>query len=177
MQKNIILIVAGAGDFFFGSDSTKVIKNKEALLDTLKTLVNKNNYKSVVNVTTPHDTLDSINIFSQVRKQALIDFTLHSESFLHKNNEISITTHDDETMLIDGDQFDFVVRPKDYDIHVCGIDLNGSFKNTIEDLLEKGFHVTVYSDAIRPFTSTSKYINSLNKTTPKFRYCSHKSVK
>ena len=48
MQKNIILIVAGAGDFFFGSDSTKVIKNKEALLDTLKTLVNKNNYKSKI---------------------------------------------------------------------------------------------------------------------------------
>ena len=112
-----------------------------------------------------------------MREQALIDFTLHSESFLHRNNEISVTTQDNEELLLDGDQFDFLLRPKDFDVHLCGIDLNGSFKNTIEDLLEKGFHVTVYSDAIRPFTSTSKYINSLNKTTPKFRYCSHKSVK
>ena len=39
MQKNIILIVAGAGDFFFGSDSNKVIKNKESLLSTLNTIV------------------------------------------------------------------------------------------------------------------------------------------
>ena len=177
MQKNIILIVAGVGDFFFGTDSNKVIKNKESLLDSLQTIVAKNNYKAVVNLTTPHDTLDSINIFSQIRKQAVVDFTLHSESFLHKNNEISITTHDNDTVLVDGDQFDFLLRPKDFDIHICGIDLNGSFKDTIEGLLAKGFHVTVYSDAIRPFTSTSKYINSLNKTTPKFRYCSHKSVK
>jgi hypothetical protein len=177
MQKNIILIVAGAGDFFFGSDSNKVIKNKESLLSSLNTIVDKNNYKAVVNLTTPHDTLNSVNIFRKVREQALIDFTLHSESFLHRNNEISVTTQDNEELLLDGDQFDFLLRPKDFDVHLCGIDLNGSFKNTIEDLLEKGFHVTVYSDAIRPFTSTSKYINSLNKTTPKFRYCSHKSVK
>ncbi len=177
MQKNIVLIVAGIGDFFFGPESTKSIKNKENLLDNIQSIINKNNYKAVVNLTTPHETYNNINPLKDVRSQSVINFTLHSEEFLHKNNEISLTTLDNEELLQDGNQFDFLLRPKDFDIHICGIDLNGSFKNTIEELLEKGYHVTVYSDAIRPFTSTSKYISSLNKNTPKFRYCSHKSIK
>ncbi len=176
MKKNIILIVAGAGDFFFGKNSFKNINKKEELLSTLETIVEKDNYKAVVNLTTPHDTLDSINVFKNLREQSVVDFTLHSEKFLHKNNEIALTSIDNEQILQDGDQFDFLLRPQDYDVHVCGVDVNGAFKSTIEDLLAAGYHVTVYSDAIRPFNSTAKYISGLNKTTPKFRYCSHKSV-
>lgn len=177
MQKNIILIVAGVGDFFFSPDSSKPIKNKESLLENLNKIVNKNNYKAIVNLTTPYETLKDVNIFNNLRPQSVIDFTLHSENFLHKNNEISLTTLENEKLLQDGDQFDFILRPQEYDIHICGMDLKGSFKNTIEELLDKGYHVTVYSDAIRPFAGTSKYINSILGTTSKFKYCSHKSIK
>ena len=177
MQKNTVLIIAGVADFFFGSNSTKSIKNKESLLEGVQNIVDKKNYKSIINLTTPHETFNSVNPLKAVRPQSIINFTLHSEEFLHKNNEISLTTQDNDRLLLDGNQLDFLLRPEDYDIHICGIDLNGSFKNIIEELLDKGYHVTVYSDAIRPFTSTSKYISSLIKTTPKFRYCSHKSIK
>ena len=47
MKKNIILIVAGAGDFFFGKNSFKNINKKEELLSTLETIVEKDNYKAV----------------------------------------------------------------------------------------------------------------------------------
>jgi nicotinamidase-related amidase len=176
MKKNIILIVAGVGDFFFGKNSYKNINKKEELLNSIETIVEKNNYKAVVNLTTPHDTLDNINVFKNLRQQSVVTHTLHSEKFLHKNNEIALTSVDNEEILLDGDQLDFVLRPQDYDIHICGVDVNGAFKSTIEDLLAAGYHVTVYSDAIRPFNSTAKYISGLNKTTSKFRYCSFKSV-
>jgi hypothetical protein len=177
MQKNTVLIIAGVADFFFGSNSTKSIKNKESLLEGVQNIVDKKNYNSIINLTTPHETFNSVNPLKTVRPQSVINFTLHSEEFLHKNNEISLTTQDNDRLLLDGNQLDFLLRPEDYDVHICGIDLNGSFKNIIEELLDKGYHVTVYSDAIRPFTSTSKYISSLIKTTSKFRYCSHKSIK
>jgi hypothetical protein len=176
MKKNIILIVAGVGDFFFGKNSYKNINKKEELLGSIETIVEKDNYKAVVNLTTPHDTLDNINVFKNLRQQSVVTHTLHSEKFLHKNNEIALTSVDNEEILLDGDQLDFVLRPQDYDIHICGVDVNGAFKSTIEDLLAAGYHVTVYSDAIRPFNSTAKYISGLNKTTSKFRYCSFKSV-
>jgi hypothetical protein len=176
MKKNIILIVAGVGDFFFGKNSYKNINKKEELLGSIETIVEKDNYKAVVNLTTPHDTLDNINVFKNLRQQSVVTHTLHYEKFLHKNNEIALTSVDNEEILLDGDQLDFVLRPQDYDIHICGVDVNGAFKSTIEDLLAAGYHVTVYSDAIRPFNSTAKYISGLNKTTSKFRYCSFKSV-
>ena len=176
MKKNIILIVAGVGDFFFGKNSYKNINKKEELLNSIETIVEKDNYKAVVNLTTPHDTLDNINVFKNLRQQSVVTHTLHSEKFLHKNNEIALTSVDNEEILLDGDQLDFVLRPQDYDIHICGVDVNGAFKSTIEDLLAAGYHVTVYSDAIRPFNSTAQYISGLNKTTSTFRYCSFKSV-
>ena len=176
MKKNVVLIVAGVGDFFFGKNSYKNINKKEELLTSIETIIDRDSYKAVVNLTTPHDTLDSIDVFKNLRQQTVVTHTLHSEKFLHKNNEITLTSIDNEQILLDGDQLDFVLRPSDYDVHICGVDVNGSFKSTIEDLLAIGYHVTVYSDAIRPFNSTAKYISGLNKTTSKFRYCSFKSV-
>ena len=94
---------------------------------------------------------------------------------LHKNNELSLVSLDSEELLFDGDQFDFIFPSSQYDVHICGVDINGTFKNTIETLLDKEYHVTVYSDAIRPFKNTHKYIASLQNSN-KFRYCSFKSV-
>lgn len=176
MKKDTILIVAGAGDFFFGENSHKKIKDKEALIDTLNTIISNGSFKAVTNLTTPHDTLNEVSIYDNLRTQSLVTYTLHSDTFLHKNNELSLNSLDNEEILLDGDKFDYVFRPSDYDVHLCGVDVNGAFKSTIEELLTAGFHVTVYSDAIRPFSSTHKYISSLIKATPKFRYCSYKSV-
>ena len=89
MKKNIILIVAGVGDFFFGKNSYKNINKKEELLNSIETIVEKDNYKAVVNLTTPHDTLDNINVFKNLRQQSVVTHTLHSEKFLHKNNMIN----------------------------------------------------------------------------------------
>lgn len=176
MQKNVVLIIAGAGTHFLGPQSKKTIKNKETLLTNLETLANRKNNKAVVNLTTSTDTLDGINVFKNVRKEALVKVTLHSDDILSNKNELLINTHEGEEHRLDGDYFDFVFRPKDYEIQICGIDLNGALKNTIESLLEKGYKVTVFSDAVRPFTNTAQYINSLSRNS-KFQYCSYKVLR
>ena len=175
MKKNVVLIVAGVGDFFFGSHSNKSIDKKEKLLSNIEDIVNRGNYKAVTNLTTPHETTREVDVFKNVRPQSVVGFTLHSEEFLHKNNELSLHTVDNDTLLFDGDQFDFIFPESDFDVHICGVDINGSFRKTIESLLAKGYNVTVYSDAIRPFKHTHKYISSL-QNAPAFRYCSYKSV-
>lgn len=175
MKKNVVLIVAGAGDFFFGAYSNKSIDKKEKLLANIQDIVDRGNFKAVTDLTTPHETNKEVNVFQNVRPQSVVGFTLHSEEFLHKNNELSLVSLDNEDLLFDGDQFDFIFPSSQYDVHICGVDINGTFKNTIETLLDKEYHVTVYSDAIRPFKNTHKYIASLQNSN-KFRYCSFKSV-
>lgn len=176
MQKNVVLIIAGAGTHFLGPQSKKTIKNKEALLTNLEFLANRKNNKAVVNLTTSTDTLDGIDVFNNVRKEALAKITLHSDDMLDEKNELQIRTHEGEDKLFHGNAFDFIFRPQDYEVQICGIDLNGSLKNTIESLLNKGFKVTVFSDAVRPFTNTAQYINSLSRNS-KFHYCSYKVLR
>lgn len=175
MKKKVVLIVAGAGDFFFGSQSNKTIDKKDKLLGSIQEIVDRKNYKAVVNLTTPHETFKEVNVLRNVRPQSVIGFTLHSEEFFHKNNELSLLSLENEVLLQDGDQFDFLFPSSDFDIHICGVDINGAFRKTIETLLDKEYQVTVYSDAIRPFKHTHKYISSL-QNKPSFRYCSFKSV-
>ena len=175
MKKNVVLIVAGVGDFFFGSHSNKSIDKKEKLLSNIEDIVNRGNYKAVTNLTTPHETTREVDVFKNVRPQSVVNFTLHSDELFHKNNELAILSIDNDELLFDGDQLDFIFPSDSYDIHICGVDINGTFKGAIETLLAKDFHVTVYSDAIRPFKNTHKYIASLQNSN-KFRYCSYKSV-
>ena len=178
MQKDIILVVSGAGDQNFGTDSNKNLRNKEVLVENLKNIVRKNNYKAIVNLTNAQDTNKSFNLFSNVRPQSVVGMTLLSEEFLNNNNELSIVGRDEDVTRLDGGQFDFIFPPTQYEVHLCGVDLNGTFKATIDQLLEKGYHVTVYSDAIRPFNSSAKHINALSsERVYNFHYCSYKSVK
>lgn len=175
MKKNVVLIVAGVGDQFFSAHSNKTIDKKEKLLGNIQEIVKRNNFKAVTNLVTPHETFKEVDVLSGVRPQSVVGFTLHSEEFLHKNNELSLFSVDGEELLYDGDHFDFIFPSSDFDVHICGVDVNGVFRKTIESLLDKDYQVTVYSDAIRPFKHTHKYISSL-QNTPEFRYCSFKSA-
>ena len=176
MQKNVILIIAGAGTHFFGPNSRKTIKNKELLLNNLEVLAQRPMNKAVVNLTTSTDTTKGITVFDNVRKEALVKVTLFSDNLIDAQNELLLNTHEGDEKRLNADQFDFVFPPEDFEIHICGIDLNGSLKNTIQTLLEKEYKVTVFSDALRPFTSSAQYINTL-KPNPLFQYCSYKAVR
>ena len=59
-----------------------------------------------------------------------------------------------------------MLRPQDYDIHICGIDINGIFVEAIDQLLDLGFDVTIYSDLIKPFSK--KTINHIRNSNVKF---------
>lgn len=96
----------------------------------------------------------------------VINIKLCEDELFHINNEISITDYESDTLLFNGDQLDFLLRPEEYDIHILGVDINGVFINTINFLIEKGYNVTVYSDSIRPYSK--KTILHIKHTGVKF---------
>ena len=103
---------------------------------------------------------------SAVQATKVINIKLCEDELFHINNEISLTTHDNDMLLFNGDQLDFILRPEEYDIHILGVDINGVFINTINFLIEKGYNVTVYSDSIRPYSK--KTILHIKNTGVKF---------
>lgn len=176
MNKNVILIVAGAVDTFLNPNSRKSVDNCEKLKNNITEAFTKNNYKAVINLTNqPKTTVEDLKIFKEISPSKLVDFTLQSDQFFHQHNLMTIPTHDGSNEYLFGNQFDYIFPSEKYEVHLCGVDLHGIFKDTISTLLEKGYSVTVYSDVLRPFKSTHKYINSVIKET-KFHYCSFRSV-
>lgn len=171
MKKNVILIVAGAVDAFLSNTSKKAVDKQDKLLANIKDLLVKNNYKAVMNLTSFSDTkATQTTPFKSVPNTKLVNYVLQSDSFNHSHNRLSITTQEGDAQYFDGHQFDYLFPAEEYEVHVCGVDVHGVLKDTISTLIKLGYHVTTYSDVLRPFKNTHKYINTLSKNTS-FTYC------
>lgn len=177
---NKILIVAGVGDALCSSNSRKKIRDNETFVDKIETVIDsfkvKENANGVVNFHYPTDSFKDVDVFSKVKKTQLVNMRIHGKGFTIKDNELILNTHDDdETILVNGTEFSYIFRPQEYEVCLCGIDLHGIFANTIEELLEEGYTVKLFSDASNLLPATRKYISNLSRNK-KFQFCSYKSA-
>lgn len=176
-MKNIILLVYGVNDFFFAKENNKISKEDQtSFVNHITTIVNNDRYKGVVNISIPVDTNRKINVFKDRRPQSVSNLTLFSdESLLHVNNELKLRSLDNEDLLFHGNQFDFIFPTADYEIHACGLDVNGILPRSLQELIDVGYEVTLYSGSIKPFKNTYKQINKMIGS-PNFQYRNQKSV-
>lgn len=173
-MKKIALISFGIADGYCSPHSSRLINNGPELyakvLETLKG--SDKTLGAYVAVNNPADTTRMVDISKTLPSTKIINIKLCTDDFLHVNNELSLTDYSGDTMLFNGNQLDFILRPQDYDIHICGIDINGIFVSAIDQLLSLGYHVTIYSDMIKPFSKkTITHIKSSN-----VKFVSAKSV-
>ena len=76
--------------------------------------------------------------------------------------------------MFNGNDLDFILPPKDYEIHIVGVDINGYFKGIIQDLLAKGYKVYLYSNMIKRYTDTEQFLRTIRNRN--FEYCSSASA-
>lgn len=176
MQKNKILLVSGIADTFFSPHSRRKLEYGFELAEKIQTLVdNTSNYFGFINLTIPTDKNNDVYVFKNKRTQRVINLTLHSEKLLDVVNEVKLVEEDNSSLLLNGNQLDYILPSKDFEIHLCGVDINGVYVNFIKELLEKGYVVYLYSDLIKRYRDTENNIKTIKH--PNFKYCSHKSVK
>lgn len=176
-HKNKLLIVAGIGDTYFSSDSVRQVSRGVEVADkATKLLKDKlDQYYGVVNLTFSTEYWNKVKPFEPVSPTRLVNFLTTSSSFLNTSNEISLVdSQTKETLLFNGDTFDFLFPEKDFEIHICGLDFNGVFKPVITELLSKGYKVYLYSDMIKCFAETRQFITSVHNRN--FEHCSHKTA-
>lgn len=173
-HKNKILLVAGIGDTFFSPKSRKYLTHKADLADKVTGHINSNveDYYGVVNLTLPTEYWVDVTPFNAVKDTRLINVVLNSNRLLDISNEISFKNHDGDDVLFNGNDLDFIIPPKDFEIHVCGVDINGVFKPVLQELLAKGYKVYLYSDMIKRYKDTEQFIKSVRNRN--FEYCSSK---
>lgn len=177
-DKKVVLVVAGITDTLCSSNSRKKIRNNEELVSKVKNVikrVNDSNYTALVNFSYPSDPMKDVNVFEDYPETRVVNIKIHSNSFIRKDNEIAIMDHDGNELLFNGDDFSFLFRPEEYDVYLCGIDLNGIFTNTIKELLDQGYSVKAFSDCLSALSRTRDYINTLQRNK-NFEFCSYKSL-
>lgn len=171
-HKNIILMVSGVADTFFSASSRRQLVHTNDLDTRIKNLIdtNKDNIFGYVDLLSSSDQRRSVKLFDNVRQQRVVNVRLNGSSLLDPVNEVNITEEDGSNLLLTGKDLDFVLRPQDYEVHICGVDLHGIYKSTINQLLEKGYKVYLYSDMIKRYKDTEENIKSIRNKN--FEYCS-----
>lgn len=167
-MKKVALVTCGIADGYCHKGSQRLINNGPELYAKVLDIISNSGavLGAYVAVNNPADTSVYVNFNKSISPSKIINLKLCTDKLLHVNNELSVTDHAGDTMLFNGNQLDFLIRPQDYDIHICGIDINGIFIDAIDSFLDLGFNVTVYSDVIKPFSK--KTINHIKSSNVKF---------
>lgn len=176
-HKNKLLIVSGIGDTYFSPESRRKVTRGIEVADKITQLIKdrKDDYYGVVNLTVGTEYWNKVNPFVPVKDTRLINIILNSNKFLEVSNEISLKdSQTKETLLFNGNEFDFLFPSEDFEIHICGLDFNGVYQPLIKELLERGYKIYLYSDMIKRFAETKHFISGLRNRN--FEYCSHKTA-
>lgn len=177
-QKNKILLVTGIGDTFFSPNSSKKLEyggDLESKISKVVKTIGSRVYKNFINLNTSFDTNKDINVFKDLANTKVLNYKLQLEDSLFSQwNHLITTTLDNETKIINASDLDFILPPQNYEIHICGVDLNGFYKTIIPELLAKGYKVVLYSDLMKRFKNTEAVVTSIKHKN--FEYCSYKSV-
>ena len=156
MKKNIF-VVFGIGDTFCDKNSPRCVKRGKTgpslAVDIQKIIQeDKDNFFGYVFVNEPLDTRKNINVFDTVRDSKILDMKLCSRNIFNVNNQLTVPGHNNESeTVLDGNQLDHILRPEDYNLYVAGIDINGVFNSFVEETKKLGYHITIFSDVIKPF--------------------------
>ena len=175
-HKNKLLLVSGLDDTFFSTNSRRHLIHGIELGNKLVNHIEnkKDQYYGIINLSIPTAYWKDITPFENVNPNRLINVVLNSNSLLNISNEVSLKNQENETMLFNGNDLDFLLPSQDYEIHISGVDINGCYKQIIQELLEKGYKVYLYSDMVKRFKDSEPFFRSIRNRN--FEYCSSASA-
>ena len=175
-HKNKLLLVSGLDDTFFSTNSRRHLIHGIELGNKLVNHIEnkKDQYYGIINLSIPTAYWKDITPFENVNPNRLINVVLNSNSLLNISNEVSLKNQENETMLFNGNDLDFIFRPEEYEFHILGVDINGVYKDFINELITLGYNVFLYSDLIKRFRETEASIKTIRSR--QFKYCSSKAA-
>jgi hypothetical protein len=172
VTKRNVLFIFGVGDTFCYKDSHKFLKAGEKILTDVSNLIeeDKKKYFGYINLLEFNDHNKKVNPLKNAKASKVIDFRMYDQKVFSKQNFMSLTGVDGVAdITMEAQNLPFVLPPEDFNIFICGIDINGAFMNTIDSLITEGYHVTVFSDIIKPYSKeTIEYL--INKSKDRANY-------
>lgn len=176
--KNKILLVTGIGDTYFSKNSNKKLEFGADLADKVTNFLTQssNIYSGIINLNTHYDTIKDVDVTKNVKsKSKVISYSMFNPELFDTWNSFTLIENQNDSVEYNAKALDWILPPSNYEIHICGVDLNGFYKNVIQDLIKRGYTVYLYSDLIKRFKNTEEGISQIKNKN--FVYCSHRSVR
>lgn len=158
MKKNMLFIF-GIGDSLCYQKSPRFIKKGKIGSDLYQEtrdiiLRDKDNFDNFVFVNEPQDSFLRVNLASEVPRVKAVTMKLCSGDLFDPLNEIRIPDLQDPLLdvVLNGDQFDHVFRPEDFNLFAAGIDIGSCYNSLIKHGTKLGYSMTIFSDVIKPFS-------------------------
>lgn len=163
-SKKSILLIAGIND-----RATKKLEFIGDLESTIKNYIEQSGSDFYGFLELSKNSLrTNTQLFGSVPRTRIINMVLDDKVLTSRFNLMSVPLHDDPKPLqLLGHQLDFVLNPEEYEIHICGLDLDQHFVTIVEDLISKGYKVTLYKDLIKSFKTNRESLNNIR--SPLFR--------
>lgn len=176
-HKKIILITTSVADNFFSPNSRKKLTETGNLDGRIKDMIQQNadSIYGHIDLVQHNDRRKDIDIYEGIRPQKVIQVrTSSNKGLLLRDNEVAVMEEDHSMLRMRGDDLDHLLRPEEYEFHICGLDRHGVYKNLIQQLLEAQYKVYVYSDLVKRYKDTDSYIKSVRDRN--LVYCSSQSA-
>jgi hypothetical protein len=175
-HKNKILLVTGIADTFFSPASSKKLEYGNDIVNKIHNMIDLKSslFSGFINLIHYQDSSKNVNVFSKLTPSKVLNYKLFNPSLFDVWNNYTLVENKTEAVEYNASSLDHLLPPDQYEIHICGVDLNGFYKDLISELLNKGYSVYLYSDLIKRFKNTESGITNIRNKS--FSYCSYKSV-
>lgn len=117
------------------------ISSIKTILEKINDFVSSGDFSKIVLV-------DSSNYYS-FNKYSIVNIKKFNNPLFSNENELKILSHDNEEILLNSNQIDYILPVNEYKITVAGLDLLGSLSDGIKDLNKIGYHITVHPNLIK----------------------------
>ena len=163
-SKKSILLVAGIND-----RATKKLEFIGDLESTIKSYIEQSGSDFYGFLELSKNSLrTNTQLFENVQRSRIINMVLDDKVLTSRFNLVSIPQEgESKSLQLLGHQLDFILNPEEYEIHICGLDLDQNFVTIVEDLISKGYRVTIYKDLIKSFKTNREALNNIR--SPLFR--------
>lgn len=150
MKKEDVLVVCGLNANTtrkMNNDETPnrwYIHSSEEIIKKIQAKIDTGAFSKIVFV----DSDVSIFTFKETSK---MNIKMYGKNLFSSENEISIIDHDGQVQVFNGDQFDFLLPPKTYNLNIAGIDLVGILSSSVVELSKANYYIAFNPSLVKSY--------------------------
>jgi hypothetical protein len=128
-----------------GTANRWYIYSTSEIVEKINAAVNSGRFSKIILVES------DISVFNFENHKSNMNIKVFGKNFLSSENEITIWDKEDQSMIFNGDNFDFLLPPGTFNLNVAGVDLVGLLSSSIVELSALKYYITFNPSLVKSY--------------------------